>query len=53
MCGLLMIKMKLFMNSILIDDENYGMPLPIVCKWFNKSRTDEIVEIEGITGAFY
>jgi len=36
-----------------VDDENCGMPLPIVCKWFNKSRTDEIIEIEGITGAFY
>jgi len=29
------------------------MPLPIVCKWYNKSRTDELTEIEGVTGAFY
>ncbi len=29
------------------------MPIPVICKWFNKSADNELTEIEGISGAFY
>ncbi|KAL4479205.1 hypothetical protein ABPG72_011417 [Tetrahymena utriculariae] len=47
---------ELIMAEAILDsknDNNNGMPLPIICKWYNKTKSDQITEIEGITGAFY
>lgn len=38
---------------MILGNDQDRVPLPIRCKWFNKSKTNVISEIEGIAGAFY
>jgi hypothetical protein len=39
---------------VLLKGIEKDQPVPILCKWYNvNNETKEVVEIQGVTGAFY
>jgi len=39
--------------AISVTDRKVKEPVALICKWFTISPTNEIQEIQGVTGAFY